>query len=55
MNNPDWQNEAGQVWLGCNSPEYLARWHRAERGAVAPLTAVADLIAAAVENWHSSG
>ncbi len=45
-----WQDKAGQVWLGYNSPEYLARRHRTERDAVTPLAAVADLIAAAVEN-----
>lgn len=50
-----WQDESDRVWLGYNSTDYLAQRHHTGAGTVAPLAAVADLIAAALEGKESSG
>lgn len=45
-----WEDDAGHVWLSHNSAAYLARRHRIADDVVEPLTAVAALIAVALQS-----
>jgi uncharacterized protein (DUF302 family) len=44
-----WQDQSGATRVGYNDPRWLARRHGAEVGAEATLKAMADLLAAAVD------
>lgn len=44
-----WEDAVGNVWLGYNSAEYLGRRHDIAREVLAPLAAIAEPIAAAVQ------
>ena len=44
-----WMDESGNVWLSCNSPDYLAARHQLPQGLVDNIAGVVHLIEKAVE------